>query len=130
KSEVPMVLFGYYNPLFVRGETRVVDEVTEAGLDAMLIVDLPVGEGQPLRDRARDKQIAVVPLVTPTSSDDRVLSVRNASRSHPAGFVYYVSVTGVTGSSVAPLDEASRAAASLRERIGLPTVVGFGIDSP
>lgn len=129
KSDVPMVLFGYYNPLFVRGETQVVDEVAEAGIDAMLVVDLPVGEGQPLRDRARDKQIAVVPLLTPTSSDDRVLAVRDASRTHPAGFVYYVSVTGVTGSSVAPLDEASRAAASLRERIGLPTVVGFGIDS-
>ncbi|HWL89445.1 MAG TPA: tryptophan synthase subunit alpha [Polyangiaceae bacterium] len=129
KSDVPMVLFGYYNPLFVLGETRAVDEAEAAGIDALLVVDLPLGEGRALRDRAREKKISIVPLLTPTSSNARVLEVRDASRTHPASFVYYVSVTGVTGSSVAPLDEASRAAASLHERIGLPTVVGFGIDS-
>jgi len=128
-TDAPLVLFGYYNPIFVRGEERVVDDVANAGIDAMLVVDLPLGEGRALRDRAKEKNIAIVPLLTPTSSDERVTEVRVASRTHPAGFVYYVSLTGVTGSSAAPLDDASRAAASLRERIGLPTVVGFGIDS-
>lgn len=128
-TDAPLVLFGYYNPLFVRGEARVVDDVHDAGIDAMLVVDLPIGEGLVLRDRAKERGIAVVPLLTPTSSEERVREVRESSRVYPAAFVYYVSVTGVTGSQVAPLHDASRAAASLRERLELPTVVGFGIDS-
>ncbi|WP_394820534.1 tryptophan synthase subunit alpha [Pendulispora albinea] len=129
KTNAPLVLFGYYNPLFVRGEERAVDDAADAGVDALLVVDLPLGEGRALRERAKEKNIAVVPLLTPTSSEERVAQARDGSKVYPAGFIYYVSVTGVTGSAAAPLDDASRAAASLRERIGLPAVVGFGIDS-
>jgi tryptophan synthase alpha chain len=128
-SKVPLVLFGYYNPLFVRGEVAAVDAAADAGVDGLLVVDLPLDEGMAFRDRARDRGLAVIPLLTPTSSRERIGQVKEQSGSHPAGFIYYVSVTGVTGSSKAPLADASAAAGDLRRTVGLPTVVGFGIDS-
>jgi tryptophan synthase alpha chain len=130
--EAPIVLFGYFNPLFVRGEERSIDDAADAGIDALLIVDLPLHEGQELRARAAARNVAIIPLLTPTSSDARVEEVRAlaASTSGSIGFVYYVSVTGVTGSGDAPLLEASRTAARLQERHGAPTVIGFGIDTP
>ncbi len=128
--EAPIVLFGYFNPLFVRGEQRSIDDAADAGIDALLIVDLPQGEGAELRTRAASKNIAIVPLLTPTSSDARVEEVRGLAASGSIGFVYYVSVTGVTGSGDAPLLEASRVASRLKEKHGAPTVIGFGIDTP
>ena len=128
KSEVPIVLFGYYNPLFVRGETRVVDDAAEAGIDAFLIVDLPLEEGAALRARAAERGLAVVPLIAPTSAGARAAELKAIGPR--AGFVYYVSVTGVTGSVSAPLGQASAEAGKLRSATGLPVVVGFGVDSP
>lgn len=125
----PIVLFGYYNPIFVRGEARAVAEAADAGVDALLVVDLPLDEAAPLRDEAKKRGLAVVPLLTPTSSPERVAGVKSASAKWPLGFVYYVSVTGVTGSAAVRADEAGAAAASLRAALGLPVVVGFGIDS-
>jgi tryptophan synthase alpha chain len=127
-ADVPIVLFGYYNPIFVHGEARVVAEA--AGIvDALLVVDLPIEEAEPLRSAAAASHIGLVPLLTPTSSPDRVDAVRRANARHPVGFVYYVSVAGVTGSAAAPLADASVEAGKLREALGLPVVVGFGIDS-
>lgn len=125
----PIVLFGYYNPLFVRGEARAVDAAADAGVDALLVVDLPLEEAAPLRDAAAKRGLAVVPLLAPTSAADRVADVKTASATWPLGFVYYVSVTGVTGTTAVRADEASSAAAALRATLGLPVVVGFGIDS-
>jgi tryptophan synthase alpha chain len=128
--EAPIVLFGYFNPLFVRGEQRSIDDAAAAGIDALLIVDLPQTEGAELRARAAAKNVAIVPLLTPTSSEARVDEVRRLAAAGSIGFVYYVSVTGVTGSGDAPLLEASRTAARLQEKHGAPTVIGFGIDTP
>ncbi len=125
----PIVLFGYYNPLFVRGEARAVDEAAESGVDALLVVDLPLEEAAPLRDAAAKRGLAVVPLLAPTSPPDRIAGLKAAAATWPLGFVYYVSVTGVTGSAAVRADEAASAAAALRATIGLPVVVGFGIDS-
>lgn len=125
-TEAPLVLFGYANPIIVRGERETVRAVADAGIDAMLVVDLPPEEGQDLRDEARARSIDVIPLLTPTSSDSRI----EAAKKVASGFVYYVSVTGVTGATTRdPFDDAARAAAELRTKIGLPVVVGFGIDS-
>lgn len=124
----PIVLFGYYNPIFVRGEEHAVGEAADAGVDAMLVVDLPLEEAAPLRDAAAKRGIAVVPLLAPTSSDDRIAAVKAAATKWPLGFVYYVSVTGVTGAPVRA-DEAGDRAAKLRAQLNLPVVVGFGIDS-
>jgi tryptophan synthase alpha chain len=125
-SDAPLVLFGYANPIIVRGERETVRTVADAGIDAMLVVDLPPEEGEDLRDEARVRSIDVIPLLTPTSSDARVAAAKRVA----SGFVYYVSVTGVTGATTRdPFDDAARAAVKMRDAIGLPVVIGFGIDS-
>jgi tryptophan synthase alpha chain len=126
-SEAPLVLFGYYNPILVRGEERTVHDAKAAGIDAMLIVDLPPEEGVILRDAADHAGLAVVPLLTPTSGPSRVA----AAAARAKGFVYYVSVTGVTGGAGDDaLVSAAAEAGRLREATGLPIVIGFGIDGP
>jgi tryptophan synthase alpha chain len=128
RTSAPIVLFGYYNPLFVRGDARAVADAAEAGVDALLVVDLPPEEGAELRAAAAAKGLSIVPLLAPTSSPARVAAAKGATP--PAAFVYYVSVTGVTGSQAAPLARASEEAAAVRRQVGVPVVVGFGIDSP
>jgi tryptophan synthase alpha chain len=130
RSSVPIVLFGYYNPIFVRGVERVVGEAKDAGVDGLLVVDLPVDASGPLRRVADASGLCVVPLLAPTSSAARVDAVRTAGESGRSGFLYYVSLTGVTGAASTSLEEASRAAEKLGVATGLPTVVGFGIDTP
>jgi tryptophan synthase alpha chain len=130
RSGVPLVLFGYYNPIFVRGEERVVLEAAHAGIDALLVVDLPIDASAPLRKGAAARGLRVIPLIAPTTSPERVQAVRSLHAETPSGFLYYVSVTGVTGSDAAPLVDASEAAEKLRASTGAPVVVGFGIDSP
>lgn len=126
-TDAPLVLFGYYNPILVRGEVRTIDDAKRAGIDALLVVDLPPEEGGALRRAATAAEIAVVPLLTPTSGPDRV----HAAVAGASGFVYYVSVTGVTGKAAeGALATAAAEAARLREASGLPVVVGFGIDGP
>jgi tryptophan synthase alpha chain len=121
----PIVLFSYYNPVVAFGEDRLPRAMTEAGVDGILVVDLPPDEGEEFRQGAAVEGLAVVPLLAPTSGSEREEAIlRRAS-----GFIYYVSVTGVTGSAAAPLEEAGRHAAELTARSGLPVVVGFGIDS-
>jgi tryptophan synthase alpha chain len=124
-SDVPIVLFGYYNPLFVRGELRAAEDAHAAGVDALLVVDLPPEEGAELRTRARELGLGVVPLVAPTSSESRVTGLAKSEPRPP--FVYYVSVAGVTGSGTANLAEASTRAGELGRAIGAPCVVGFGV---
>ena len=128
-SDVPLVLFGYYNPIFVRGDARAVREAHDAGIDGLLIVDLPLEEGRELREAAAASGVAVVPLLAPTSQGARIAALKASAAKWPAGFVYYVSVTGVTGSADAKAAEAGTTAAKLRDELGLPVVVGFGIDS-
>jgi tryptophan synthase alpha chain len=136
-ANVPLVLFGYANPIFVRGEARAVDEAAEQGIDGLLIVDLPLEEGALLRERASERGLAVIPLLAPTSAPDRVARIVTSSAAGAssdsrsaggrAGFVYYVSVAGVTGAARAPLAAASDRADAVRRESGLPVVIGFGI---
>lgn len=128
RSTVPIVLFGYYNPLFVRGDARAVKDAADAGIDALLVVDLPQDEGPELRTAAAAHGLSIVPLVAPTTAPARIEALKSAAS--PAAFVYYVSVTGVTGSAVAPLVQASEEAAAVKRTLGVPVVVGFGIDGP
>ena len=129
EPQVGIVLFGYYNPLLVRGEARTVRESADAGIDALLVVDLPIEEAASLRDAAQAYDMGVVPLLAPTSSPLRVQAVKDAAASGAVPFVYYVSVTGVTGSGAIDARAAGERAAALRVEVGLPVVVGFGIDS-
>ncbi|MCA9589519.1 MAG: tryptophan synthase subunit alpha [Myxococcales bacterium] len=129
RTEAPVVLFGYYNPIFVRGEAAFAASAASAGADASLVVDLPVSAAADYRRAATGAGIGVIPLVAPTSTDEHVRAIAEHAASSP--FVYYVAVAGVTGgsSALASLDSAADAAVSVRERSGRPTVVGFGIDS-
>jgi len=125
RTEAPIVLFSYYNPVLSFGDSRLPDEAVARGADGLLVVDLPPEEGSALRDAADAAELAVIPLVAPTTGPEREPELV----SRASGFIYYVSLTGVTGSARAPLEEAGRAAAQLRRRWSLPVVVGFGIDS-
>jgi tryptophan synthase alpha chain len=131
KSPVPLVLFGYYNPLFVRGEEAATRAVAQAGIDALLVVDLPIDESQPLREAGAARDLGVVPLVAPTTKLDRIAKISEMAARYPIPFVYYVSMTGVTGGAGASdvLGKAGEEAKRVRELTNRPTVVGFGIDS-
>jgi tryptophan synthase alpha chain len=130
RTAVPLLLFGYYNPIFVRGEARTVKDARDAGVDGLLVVDLPVDEAAPLRALCKQSGLSLVPLLTPTSSEARIARTKEATAECAPGFLYYVSVTGVTGTGGAPLAEASARAAELHAETGIPVVVGFGVDSP
>lgn len=129
RTDVPIVLFGYYNPVFVRGDRAFAEAASSAGADAVLLVDLPVASSGAFRAVAREASLGVIPLVAPTSSDAHVAAIAEHAGTSP--FVYYVAVAGVTGgaSALDALDAAARAASGVRERTGRPTVVGFGIDA-
>ncbi len=121
--EVPVVLFGYYNPPFVMGVDAFAARAAAVGVDAVLTVDLPVDELDELRLPLAARGVGVIPLLAPTSTPDRIARVRALD---PA-FVYYISLTGVTG---AALDGARLSAArvtEIRAATGAPVAVGFGI---
>lgn len=126
RSSVPILLFGYYNPLLAFGEARVVDAAHDAGADGFLVVDLPPEEAKPLAEPCERRGLAFVPLLAPTSTPDReALAAELAS-----GFVYYVSMTGITGGDAANLGEAAERAGALSNRIDRPVAMGFGIKTP
>jgi tryptophan synthase alpha chain len=129
EPDVGLVLFGYYNPVFVYGETLAARAASEAGVDALLVVDLPIEESGPLREAAATGGVGFVPLLAPTSRAERVAAVKEAIGRGPVPFVYYVSMTGVTGSAAIDAGDAGARAADLRRQLGRPVVVGFGIDS-
>ncbi|MBK7401261.1 MAG: tryptophan synthase subunit alpha, partial [Myxococcales bacterium] len=126
ESDAPLVLFGYCNPIVVRGERATVEAVADAGIDAMLVVDMPPEEGAELRAEARARGVDVIPLLTPTSSTSRIA----AAKASASGFVYYVSVTGVTGATT--VDPFARdAACMLRLALEIrPVVVGSASTMP
>jgi tryptophan synthase alpha chain len=131
KPDVGIVLFGYYNPLFVRGEDAAVAAVASAGIDALLVVDLPTDEAATLRSYAAQRGVGLVPLVAPTTKDARIARITEVAKQSPIPFVYYVSMTGVTGGAGGHdvLADAAAKAMKVREITGRPTVVGFGIDT-
>ena len=124
--EVPIVLFGYYNPPFVMGVEAFAARAAAVGVDAVLTVDLPIDELDELRLPLAAHGVGVVPLVAPTSTPERIGRLRAID---PA-FVYYISLTGVTGAALAGAQLSPGRIAELRSASGAPVVVGFGIKSP
>jgi tryptophan synthase alpha chain len=121
----PIVLFGYYNPIFVMGTQAFASRAAAAGVDAVLTVDLPIDELAELAEPLRAKGVDVVPLVAPTSTPERIARLGSVK----APFVYYISLTGVTGvRAAAPVDPARLA--SIRSAANAPVAVGFGIRTP
>lgn len=123
RTDVPILLFGYYNPILSYGEQKLVDDAAHSGADGFLVVNLPPEESAGLRGPAVDKGLDFVPLVAPTSNPERIAQAASAATS----FIYYVSMTGVTGSKAADLASASERAGALQRELGRPVAIGFGI---
>jgi tryptophan synthase alpha chain len=123
RTEAPILLFGYYNPMLSYGERDAVEHAAERGADGFLVVDLPPEESDGLRLHAIDKGLDFVPLIAPTSQGDRIAKAAAAATS----FIYYVSMTGVTGSKASDLESASKRAAALQRELQRPLAVGFGV---
>jgi len=122
---VPIILFGYYNPIFRYGPERLAADARRAGVDGLLVVDLPPEEAGELWRPARAAGLDLIFLLAPTSDEHRVRAVlRRAS-----GFVYYVSMTGVTGSRAITPTDVRATLEWMRTRCRLPIGVGFGITS-
>jgi len=122
----PIVLMGYYNPIYRYGANKFVHDCVSSGVDGLIIVDLPPEEDRELCDPALTAGLHWIRLVTPSTDDSRIDAVlRNVS-----GFVYYISVLGVTGTREAATDHVSKAVKRLRHYTDLPVAVGFGIKTP
>lgn len=125
-KDTPIVLMGYYNPIHAYGTARFARDVAAAGVDGLIVVDLPVEEDEVLRVPAKAQGVDLIRFVTPTTDDDRLKRiVADAS-----GYLYYVSVAGVTGTKAVPEEEVRAAMARVRAATDLPCTVGFGIRSP
>ncbi|WP_273525160.1 tryptophan synthase subunit alpha [Rhodosalinus sediminis] len=122
----PIVLMGYYNPIYNRGVDRFLADAREAGVDGLIVVDLPPEEDAELCLPALEAGIDFIRLATPTTDAKRLPRVLENS----SGFVYYVSVTGITGAAAAEAGEVGPEVARIKASTELPVVVGFGIRSP
>jgi tryptophan synthase alpha chain len=125
-QETPIVLMGYYNPIYSRGVDRFLDEAKEAGIDGLIVVDLPPEEDAELCLPAQAAGLNFIRLATPTTDDKRLPRVLQ----NTSGFVYYVSITGITGAAEAQAGDVGPEVARIKSASGLPVIVGFGVNSP
>ena len=124
-SDIPIVLFGYYNPILNYGNERFAKRAKAAGVDGVLVVDLPPEESAELRKYTDRSGIDFISLVAPTTPSERIRKIsRKAS-----GFLYYVSITGVTGTAKPQASDIQREMKRIRGITTLPVVVGFGIST-
>ncbi len=121
--ESPLILMGYYNPFFRYGLERFLDDAATAGMDGMIVPDLPTEEAAQLSGMAADHGIHLIPLLAPTSSDERI---RDACES-AGGFIYCVSLTGVTGARSSVSQSTPGLVERIRRYTDLPLLVGFGV---
>ncbi|EHH66993.1 tryptophan synthase subunit alpha [Gluconobacter morbifer] len=125
-NETPVILMGYLNPIDSYGPAEFCFDAVQAGVDGIIVVDVPCEEADLLDAHAREAGLDIISLVAPTTSDTRLFHVlRNAS-----GFVYYVSITGITGTNSASATELEKALPRIRAATELPVAIGFGISTP
>ncbi|MEM7498763.1 MAG: tryptophan synthase subunit alpha [Pseudomonadota bacterium] len=124
--KTPIVLMGYYNPIYSRGVDRFLADAKEAGIDGLIVVDLPPEEDEELCLPARAAGIEFIRLATPTTDDRRLPAVV----ANTGGFVYYVSITGITGAAEANAERVAPEVARIRAASDLPVCVGFGVKTP
>ncbi|WP_333824929.1 tryptophan synthase subunit alpha [Pinisolibacter sp.] len=122
-ATTPIVLMGYYNPIYVRGSEAFVAEAKDAGVDGLIIVDLPPEADDELCLPALGAGLNFIRLATPTTDDRRLPAVL----ANTSGFVYYVSITGITGSAAPDATKVAEAVGRIKRHTGLPVAVGFGV---
>jgi tryptophan synthase alpha chain len=125
EAGTPIVLMGYYNPIYIYGVDKFLVDAKEAGVDGLIIVDLPPEEDKELCLPALKAGLNFIRLATPTTDDKRLPAVL----SNTSGFVYYVSITGITGSATPNTARVSDAVARIKRHTKLPVAVGFGVRS-
>ncbi|MFM2128923.1 MAG: hypothetical protein RL477_469 [Pseudomonadota bacterium] len=125
-AATPVVLMGYYNPIYIYGNDRFLADAKDAGVDGLIVVDLPPEEDAELCLPALKTGLHFIRLATPTTDEKRMGKVL----ANTSGFIYYVSITGITGTRAADAGDVGGRVERLRKRTGLPIAVGFGIKTP
>jgi tryptophan synthase alpha chain len=125
-SDIPIILMGYLNPIHAYGYDRFSKDAAQAGVDGVLLVDMPPEESADFLRAANVHELNVIFLLTPTSDISRIDTVNRLGR----GFIYYVTVTGVTGARQEISDSLAGELAKVREKVTLPIMAGFGISTP
>lgn len=122
-DETPIVLMGYYNPIYIYGNDRFLADAKAAGVDGLIVVDLPPEEDEELCLPALKAGLSFIRLATPTTDDKRLPTVLT----NTSGFVYYVSITGITGAAAPDTANVTTAVARIKRHTKLPVAVGFGV---
>jgi tryptophan synthase alpha chain len=125
-GETPVVLMGYLNPILSYGIPRFCCDAAASGVDGLIVVDLPPEEAEELAPDARDAGLDLIRLVAPTTDEARLPRVLAGT----TGFVYYVSITGITGTRSASAEHLAEAVPRIRRHTDLPVAIGFGIRTP
>ncbi len=126
KTQIPILLMGYYNPILQYGLTKFAKEAKASGVDGVLVVDLPIEESKDLERALKKYPIDIIYLLTPTSEVDRIKLVKK----HGSGFVYYVSYTGTTGTRSVDPKDIKKNIQRIKKHIKIPINIGFGISKP
>ena len=126
KTKIPLVLMTYYNPVFKYGEERFIADAKDAGVDGVIIPDLPPDEAGEFTRLAKNADVASIFLLAPTSTDERIKKVARAS----TGFIYYVSITGITGAQLLLDGSIEKSINGIRRITDKPIAVGFGVSTP
>jgi len=125
-ADTPVILMGYFNPIYIYGVERFLTDAKAAGVDGLIVVDLPPEEDDELCLPALRAGLAFVRLATPTTDDKRLPAIL----ANTAGFVYYVSITGITGAATPDFGQVAAAVERVKRHTPLPVVVGFGVKKP
>jgi tryptophan synthase alpha chain len=125
-SEIPIVIFGYFNPIFAYGGKKFARAAQNAGVDGILVVDLPYEEARELRDYTDAAGIDFISLIAPTTDPKRLSKIAAGA----TGFLYYISITGITGTAAPKIENIKAEVGKIRKITKLPVAVGFGISKP
>lgn len=125
-GSTPIILMGYFNPIYNYGTDRFAQEARKSGVDGIIIVDVPSEEQRELTDPLKGTDIDLIKLITPTSKNTRLDTILNGA----SGFLYYVSIAGITGTASAKHENIEKAIIHIRKKTDLPIAIGFGIKTP